>query len=50
MDEKIIDISDIEPIEENYFQQGLPDFVGKEYAKPTDHFWQTQIEYNGTNQ
>lgn len=47
MDEKIIEILDIEPINDNYFEQGLPDFIGKNYAKPIDNFWKTEIEYNG---
>lgn len=36
------------PIEEDYFNNGMPDFVGYNYATPIDHFWQTEIEYNGT--
>ncbi len=37
------------PIEEieNCFLEGMPDFVGSNYASPIDHFWQTEIEYNG---
>jgi hypothetical protein len=35
--------------DESFFVQGLPDMIGENYAKPSDHFWQTEIEYNGFN-
>lgn len=40
-----------EPIEEieNPFLEGMPDFVGYNYAAPKDYFWLTEIEYNGQN-
>lgn len=41
-----------EPIEEeveDYFSDGMPDFVGYNFATPKDSFWQMEIEYNGKN-
>lgn len=39
------------PLDETevFFTEGMPDFVGYNYAAPIDHFWQTEIEYNGFN-
>jgi hypothetical protein len=34
---------------EDIFSEGMPDFVGSNYAIPKDYFWHTEIEYNGQN-
>lgn len=44
--EKIVPVEDLD----SPFLEGMPDYVGLNYAAPIDHFWQTEIEYNGTNQ
>ena len=38
-----------EVIDEDMFSQGMPEFVGYNYAVPLDYFWLTEIEYNGQN-
>jgi hypothetical protein len=45
-----MDPEDIIPLEDTSFEEGMPDFVGSNYASPIDHFWQTEIEYNGTTE
>lgn len=37
------------PFDEDIFSQGMPDFIGEDYAKPADYFWQSEIDYNGRN-
>ena len=48
--ENTIDVENIIPLEDTAFEQGMPDYIGKNYAITKDNFWQTEIEYNGFNE